>query len=102
MIDWPPPTDDSRRARWARFRHPSQSYCGRCGFPWAVVKEHCTPYAAGSSCFPLCESCWKVLGHPEARIPYYATLLEVWEQQSPSTDYSEARRGLTHAVAAGF
>lgn len=86
-----PPTHDSRRARWARRRHPGLGYCGRCGFPWRAGGNdgpgvpHHTPYGwnedGGVSwsrgCFPLCEPCWANLTIPE-RVPYYESLVAHW------------------------
>lgn len=95
----PLPTHDSLRARAARLTCPGYSHCLRCGMPWPYVKRHDTPYGDGRACFPLCEDCWTLLGHPEARIEYYATLLDIWEQDSPVDP--EVRQSIGRAVAAG-
>lgn len=94
----PAPTEDSRRARRERFLHPSYGWCGRCGRPWAKVEPHTTYFGAYGlrGCFPLCEGCWSDLGHPEARILFYAALTDPW-RLSP-----EERLSLGRAVAAGL
>lgn len=81
---YPPPTDDSLGAKLSRLKHPGISHCLRCGYSWSAVKDHITHYLFSEDglpkkgCFPLCEGCWSELGHPEARIEYYATLIEHW------------------------
>lgn len=92
-----PPTHDSLHAKAARLLSPGFSYCGRCGMPWARVEGHVTHYNNSSGCFPLCEGCWLVLGHPEARIEYYATLIRYWESQHEVSD--ETKRAIQRAVA---
>jgi len=53
--------------------------CLRCHSNWIVAEPHSTPYAPGSSCFPLCESCWQSLS-PERRLEYYEKLvLSIWQ-----------------------
>lgn len=32
-------------------------------------------------CFPLCETCWRELKTPQARLPYYRELLNVWKKE---------------------
>lgn len=55
------------------------SRCGRCKIPWRFTKEHITQYGTdGSGCFPLCERCWKELGTPKQRWPYYSQLICQW------------------------
>ena len=54
------------------------STCGRCKWPWPLVREHSTEYAPGSGCFPLCEDCWWELQIPEWRMPYYMQWVDRW------------------------
>ena len=47
-----------------RALHPSNSTCGCCGLPWAVVKNHTihmeeNDRGGGSGFFPVCEYCWQ-------------------------------------------
>lgn len=104
MSDWPPPTDDSTRAWLARRASPRYSYCLRCGYPWNRVASHSTPCGPGRACFPLCEGCWTLLGHPEARISYYGALLDLWgsDGHMGPEEMAEVRRVLTESVAAGL
>lgn len=48
-------------------------WCFRCERRWCQVdfKYHVTDYSLGQGCFPLCEKCWRKLGTPEARLPFY-------------------------------
>lgn len=96
----------SRRSPFVdRMLHPGYSGCARCGFTWATVEGHATPYEwtdkalklvfsegeskpsivqlpeamPSRSCFPLCESCWSSLT-PEQRLPYYRQLWDSWHQ----------------------
>jgi hypothetical protein len=96
---FPAPTHDSLKAKAARLLAPGYSYCRRCGMPWNRVKGHDTPYLKGRACFPLCEGCWETLGHPEARIEYYAALLDAWDQDRPVEP--EVRAAIGRAVANG-
>jgi hypothetical protein len=57
---------------------PGYGDCGRCRTPWLFVRYHVTKYSNGSGCFPLCQKCWRELGTPEARLPYYRDLLARW------------------------
>lgn len=100
MTTWPAPTHDTVKAKTARAVSPGFSYCLRCGLPWRFVDGHTTEYTEHQACFPLCEGCWTILGCAEARIPYYAALLDVWEQDKPVE--SETRRAIGLAVAAGL
>lgn len=70
---------------------PHLSTCKRCQWPWSVVRGHTTEYENGCGCFPLCEDCWVELRTPENRLPYYMRLVDIWEQQSPT---SESKRAL--------
>lgn len=94
----PTPTHDSTRARIARACAPGYSYCMRCGMPWNRVDGHTTRYTETSGCFPLCEGCWTLLGHPEARIEYYAALIDEWERCDYPID-AEKRAAIGRAVA---
>ena len=96
---YPPPTHDTPWAQVERFLRPGRGCCGRCGMPWGTVEEHTTWYSEGRGCFPLCEGCWTLLGHPEARIEYYAAMIEVWAQDG--YDVEEDRCAIGRAVAAG-
>lgn len=52
--------------------------CYKCKGSWEHLDEHRTMYGNGSGCFPLCEQCWKKLGTPEARLPYYRMMWDSW------------------------
>lgn len=94
------PTHDTPEARHERHQCPGSGWCYRCGRPWDLVTNHTTNYTATNGCFPLCEDCWELLGHPEARIPYYLALVDAWAADGfPITDAE--RRALGRAVAAG-
>ncbi len=102
------PTHDTFRAKFARWRHPGSSWCGRCGRPWTVrpgkgteftLKNHATDYGQGSACFPLCESCWSQLTIDE-RLPYYVALVNEWERiGSPVPE--DKKTAIYEAVRAG-
>lgn len=65
-------------ARHEQRQRQGMSLCFRCQRPWGAVKGHCTNYAPGSSCFPLCENCWAMLT-PEERLPYFkAAWIKYW------------------------
>lgn len=98
-MTWPMPTHDSLKAKLSRTFHPNYGWCMRCGFVWANVEAHHTKYNAASSCFPLCESCWTLLGCPEARIEYYAALIQMWEINHPVEE--DTKREIQRAVANG-
>jgi hypothetical protein len=59
----------------SKILNPGFGECLRCKGSWNIVRGHDTPYRETSrvtiSCFLLCETCWKELGTPEARLPYY-------------------------------
>lgn len=59
---------------------PTIGQCLCCGGHWNVVRGHVTTYleepGCSLGCFPLCESCWKKLGTPAERLPYYRELYE--------------------------
>jgi len=97
----PPPTHDSGRATVERWLNPTYGWCLRCGRPSCCVKDHVTDYNNGHGLFPLCEGCWTLLGHPEARIPYYKTLVDHWVSEgSPKSPDDLA--DIARAVAAGL
>lgn len=98
-MNWPAPTHDSVKSRMERATHPTYSCCLRCGRPWNKVKPHTTNYNHNSGCFPLCKGCWTILGCPEARIEYYATLIGHWNKKSPVSD--DTKREIQKAVANG-
>lgn len=56
--------------------------CLRCRWPWPFCNEHSTRYEERKGMFPLCETCWKDLETPEARLPYYVELVDMWRRQS--------------------
>jgi hypothetical protein len=93
------PTHDSLAAKALRALHRGSGWCMRCGMPWEYVTIHSTRYTSSSGCFPLCEDCWQLLGNPEARIEYYASLIKHWETDSPVSD--ETKRAIQKAVANG-
>lgn len=64
--------------------HPHMGYgkCLKCEKTWDVVVAHKTFDTEASGCFPLCETCWKELETPDARLPYYWTLVNQWVQWS--------------------
>lgn len=67
--------------RWVgyvlRYFSPTYGWCGRCKWPWNVVKGHTTWFGRGRGCFPLCEGCWRGLT-PEGRLPYYRGMWNCW------------------------
>lgn len=79
---------------------PGYGCCFRCGTPWKFVREHSTEYRSGSGCFPLCEKCWRGLGTPEARLPFYRQLWEMWKSKgSPKSE--ETWQQIEAAVRSG-
>lgn len=60
------------------------SGCKRCGLKWNAVEHHTTEYTYSSGCFPLCVDCWDDLGTPEARLPYYLSLVRQWQSSGRS------------------
>lgn len=99
----PPITHDTIVAKLARLASPGCSYCLRCGMPWTRVEHHTTWYETRADggpkrgCFPLCEGCWTLLGHPEARIEYYAAMVDGWNEHKPVEP--ETRAAIGRAVA---
>lgn len=96
---YPRPTHDSLRAKFYRFSRPGMGYCFRCGFPWGIVRGHSTQYGTrGRGLFPLCEGCWSLLLHPEARIEYYKMLVDWW-RECDSEVTLETEREIARSVA---
>jgi len=58
--------------------HAGYGGCLRCHKTWGVAQMHDTQFREDSGCFPLCEQCWKELGTPDKRLPYYFELMESW------------------------
>jgi len=62
--------------------HPSNSTCGCCGLPWAVVTPHSIqmrdprPGVSGSGFFPVCEYCWQ--HRPQVEIDNAIVELHRW------------------------
>jgi hypothetical protein len=74
---------------------PGYSFCYRCGMPWGRVDPHITNYSMTEGCFALCEECWTILGHPEARIEYYEMLYnDWWERRNEKGPLTEAQHEL--------
>lgn len=103
-----PITHDSIQAKLARKMSPGSGWCGRCGMPWRRsmpssrlgVEPHVTNYGThGRGCFPLCEDCWTLLGHPEARIEYYRDLVAAWKADGSEVD-EKTEIQIARAVAA--
>jgi hypothetical protein len=73
---------------WGRLR--GFGGCLRCGDTWDRTPYHSTYIGAGSSCFPLCERCWRGLS-PQERLPYYERLvIQVWKQESRLDEVRQA------------
>jgi len=72
----------SRVALQLQLDFPSFSTCGRCRWPWAVVRLHSTHFDSNRGMFPLCEDCWTELQTPEDRMPYYDALIAEWDEPS--------------------
>ena len=79
------------------------STCFRCRTSWDRVASHSTETSDHSCSFPLCELCWRELGTPEARLPFYAALVDEWvtEHGMPLDDAARRRELLDAAVRAG-
>jgi hypothetical protein len=60
---------------------PSYGCCGRCHFPWSLVRLHLTP-VGNTLMFALCEDCWSELQTPEHRAPYYREVFNKWMAES--------------------
>lgn len=96
------PSHPTLRGRIERLAAPGYGFCMRCGRPWNRVEGHMTRYENGSSCLPLCESCWSSL-LPAERLPYYEALVDEWIRQTPSEaeEYEQKRRLIEDAVMQG-
>ena len=66
-----------RILRALELRLSGQDGCERCRRSWRETKGHVTKLGTNRGMYPLCESCWSKLT-VEARLPYYAKLLERW------------------------
>lgn len=54
------------------FREAGYAHCERCKALYVIDPYHMTEYGEhGDGLFPLCERCWRELGTPENRLPYY-------------------------------
>ena len=96
-VSLPEPTHDTPVAAALRVLKPDYGWCGRCGVPWVDGRQHRTDFDSGESCFPLCEQCWRLLGTPEARLPYYDALLDHWQGDGETPHWLE--RGLRSLAA---
>jgi hypothetical protein len=79
----------SRSRFWVLLRSPFYSLtgtgcCYRCGLSVRFLDWfHFTYWTDTRSCFPLCEHCWRKLGTPQRRLPYYERLvLGRWSDKS--------------------
>lgn len=62
----------------SRTRHPSHSYCARCGVAWPdIAEEHYIKWDEFNSMFPTCQPCWQV-STLEERLRYARNLMEYW------------------------
>ena len=68
---------------WKNWRGRAAGHggCECCGDSWGWKEAHVTSYSETEGCFPLCEECWVRLGTPEAREPYYWSLISKWNIQ---------------------
>lgn len=93
------------RARIERALHPGFGTCYCCERPWPCVEPHDTCYEANRACFPLCERCWRRLGTPAARLPYYERMWMCWFLGAPSPEEQvrllAARPRIRQAVLVG-
>jgi len=71
----------------ARMFSPGYFWCGRCKRPWNVCEGHYTQYNKSSSCFPLCQQCWKELTIEE-RLPFYWDLWWRWKSHSCQANHN--------------
>lgn len=83
-----------------RLLAPGYSWCSSCGWPWRFAEPHLTRYTEDSSCFPLCECCWKRLTI-EQRIPHYWGLAREWDRWTPGSS-SELGPLMEDAVQRGL
>lgn len=92
------------RQQVAGYLHSSFPYlstCGRCKFPWSIVRGHDTNYDVGWSCFPLCEDCWYELSTASDRMPYYMELVDEWARDMTVEETSRRRKLISSAVLQG-
>lgn len=54
--------------------------CNRCKALYIFVNCHYTHYSKWEALSPLCNACWKFLGTPSKRLPYYQTVFLTWRQ----------------------
>lgn len=73
--------------------------CGRCGESWKTAKPHSTQFDQFRGCFPLCQPCWSDLATPDARLPFYESLVAMWRTMGPIPDADHA--AIVAAVMAG-
>lgn len=59
----------------AERKTPGYSWCEKCERTWDKVSGHVTDFSEYRGIFPLCESCWRELKTPEARLPYYSNVV---------------------------
>lgn len=77
--------------RWHnRVFHPGYGCCFKCERTWDVAPYHATDYTDRNGCFPLCKKCWRELGTPEKRLPYYRMLIDDWNRWG-HVDENEAK-----------
>jgi hypothetical protein len=76
--------------------------CLRCRRSWKYREHHTTWFKYEEGCFPLCERCWRKLGTPEARLPYYRTLWEGWNKTYPGYHDSDEWEKIKQAVMNGL
>jgi len=82
--------------------------CYRCGLSLRFSNTwrrrglpfHSTPYSRTGACFPLCEYCWRKLGTPEERWPYYLRLMDKWAE-SGDPEFLFTRELVRQAVLEG-
>ena len=86
-----------RQVLASRTPHLGYGNCDSCKLPWWVVDGHDVPYEGGSSCFPVCEMCWKNLG-PEGALPYY----ENWIRKNYPGDEEKLERVRHEIVGKGY
>ena len=78
----------TRKARNTSGRLRGYGGCHRCGDTWDWATHHDTQYSETTSCFPLCETCWRSMT-PEDRLPYYFDLLRNWLSQATDYEYAQ-------------
>lgn len=96
---YPQPTDDTPSARRAR-ENSTKTWCLRCGMPWDKAEPHVTVYRPPAGIFPLCYECWGILGTPDARLPYYKSLMQYFHTHDLGLN-DEAELQVMRAVVMG-